>query len=65
MLTIARMAGDKEMVSVLAPKKSLASCKRELISSIRHNRVEPELWNAYLECMNMINNPQVSELTSV
>jgi hypothetical protein len=65
MLTIARMAGDKEMVSILAPKKSLASCKRELVSSIRHNRVEPELWNAYLECMNCINNPQMSELASV
>lgn len=65
MLTIARMAGDKEMVAILAPKKSLASCKRDLISSIRHNRVEPELWNAYVECMNMINNPQLPELVGV
>lgn len=65
MLTIARMAGDKEMVAILAPKKSLASCKRDLISSIRHNRVEPELWNAYLECMNSINNPQLAELANV
>jgi hypothetical protein len=61
MLTIARMAGDKEMVSILAPKKSLASCKRELISSIRHSRVEPELWTAYVECMNIINAPQQTE----
>jgi hypothetical protein len=65
MLTIARMAGDKEMVAILAPKKSLASCKRDLISSIRHNRLEPELWNAYVECMNTINNPQLAELASV
>lgn len=49
MLNIARVAGDKEMVSVLSPKKSLASCKRELIASIRHGKVEPELWNAYAE----------------
>lgn len=49
MLNIARLAGDKEMISFLAPKKSLASCKRELISSIRHGRVEPELWSAYME----------------
>lgn len=55
MLTIARLAGDKEMVSILAPKKSLAMCKRELISSIRHGRVEPELWNAYVECVNVQN----------
>jgi hypothetical protein len=52
MLNIARLAGDKEMVSVLAPKKSLATCKRELISSIRHSRVEPELWNGYVESIN-------------
>ncbi len=52
MLNIARLAGDKEMVSILAPKKSLATCKRELISSIRHSRVEPELWNGYVESLN-------------
>ncbi len=61
MLTIARMAGDKEMVSILAPKKSLAGCKRELISSIRHGRLEPELWNAYVECMNAQNNALLAE----
>ncbi len=49
MLNIARVAGDKEMISVLSPKKSLASCKRELIASIRHGKVEQELWNAYAE----------------
>jgi hypothetical protein len=49
MLNIARQAGDKEMISILAPKKSLATCKRELISSIRHGKVEPELWTAYVE----------------
>jgi hypothetical protein len=52
MLGIARMAGDKEMVSILSPKKSLATCKRELIASIRHGKVEPELWNSYAECVN-------------
>ncbi|CAM0116930.1 hypothetical protein [Rhabdochlamydiaceae symbiont of Dictyostelium giganteum] len=52
MLAIAKLAGDKEMVSVLSPKRSMAVCKRELISSIRHNRLEPELWNAYVEAIN-------------
>ena len=52
MLTIARLANDKEMVSVLSPKKSLAACKRELIASIRHSKVEQELWNSYIECLN-------------
>ncbi|MDN3506834.1 MAG: hypothetical protein P0S96_06360 [Simkaniaceae bacterium] len=52
MLQIARLAGDKEMISVLSPRKSLPAVKRELISSIRHNRVEQELWNSYLDCIN-------------
>lgn len=52
MLNIARLAGDKEMISVLSPKRSLATCKRELIASIRHNKVEQELWNAYIESVN-------------
>ena len=49
MLTIARLAGDKEIMTILSPRKSLASCKRELIQSIRHNKVEQELWTSYTE----------------
>jgi hypothetical protein len=49
MLSIARLAGDKEIMTILMPKKSLATCKRELIQAIRHNKVEQELWNAYVE----------------
>ncbi len=62
MLQIARMAGDKEMISVLSPKRSLATCKRELIASIRHNRVESELWNAYTESISAQQAIQNSEL---
>lgn len=62
MLAIAKLAGDKEMVSVLSPRRSLAACKRELIASIRHNRLEPELWNAYAEAMNAHQMIQNSEL---
>jgi len=51
MLQIARLAGDKEVISMLSPKKSLPLVKRELISSIRHGRVEQELWNSYVDCM--------------
>ncbi len=69
MLNIARLAGDKEMVSVLAPKKSLATCKRDLISSIRHSRIEPELWNAYMESLNamqmLANSPMSDVLASL
>ncbi|MGB7978611.1 MAG: hypothetical protein WCF19_05570 [Chlamydiales bacterium] len=49
MLSIARLAGDKEIITILSPKKSLASCKRELIQAIRRNQVDPALWNSYAE----------------
>jgi hypothetical protein len=65
MLNIARMAGDSEMVSILAPKKSLATCKRELISSIRHGRVEPELWNGYVESLNALQQAANSPLNEM
>jgi hypothetical protein len=55
MLNIARLAGDKEMISILSPKKSLSTAKRELIVSIRHGKIEQELWNSYVECVNANN----------
>lgn len=51
MLHMARIADDKEMIRKLTPKKDLRTVKRELISSIRHGRIEPELWNLYVEAM--------------
>ncbi len=51
MLNIARIAGDKEIITILSPRKSLASCKRELIQSIRHNKIETELWTNYTEAI--------------
>lgn len=55
MLSIARLAGDKEMITILSPKRSLASCKRELIQSIRHNKTEQDLWTNYVEAANAYN----------
>lgn len=49
LMHMARITGDKEMLSVLAPKKSLASCKRDLIQSIRQGVVDHSLWNSYVE----------------
>ena len=61
MLHMARSAGDKEMIRKLTPKKDLRTIKRELIASIRHGRVEPELWNSYVETitshLNALANP--------
>lgn len=55
MLSIARLAGDKEIITILSPKRSLASCKRELIQSIRHNKTEQDLWTNYVEAANTYN----------
>jgi hypothetical protein len=51
MLHMARMAGDKDMIRKLTPKKDLRTIKRELISSIRHGRIEQELWTLYVEAI--------------
>lgn len=52
MLNMARLAGDKEMIRKLTPKKDLRTIKRELIASIRHGKVEQELWHFYVEAIN-------------
>ncbi len=50
LLHLARVAGDREAVAMLTPKRSIAACRRELITSIRAGRVDHELWNAYVAC---------------
>lgn len=52
LLSMARVSGDKEMITVLSPKKSLSTCKRELIQSIRQGQLDHELWNQYVEAAN-------------
>lgn len=53
MLNMARLAGDKEMIRKLTPKKDLRSIKRELIASIRHGKVEQDLWTSYVEAISI------------
>ena len=50
-LELARQAGDKDLLAKFSPKKSLPSLKRDLIRSIRENRILPELWEAYVEAI--------------
>lgn len=52
MLNMARLAGDKDMIRKLTPKKDLRTIKRELIASIRHGKVDQELWHFYVEAIN-------------
>jgi hypothetical protein len=56
MLNIARLAGDKEIISILSPKKSLANYKKELISSIKQNKINNDVWNGYVETINVLTN---------
>lgn len=49
MLNMARIAGDKDMIRKLTPKKDLRTIKKELLSSIRQNRVDQDLWQSYAE----------------
>lgn len=53
MLNMARLAGDKEMIRKLTPRKDLRTVKRELIASIRHGQVERELWELYAESISV------------
>lgn len=51
MLSLARAAGNKDLIRKLTPRKDLRTIKRELIASIRHGRVEQDLWHYYVETM--------------
>ncbi len=48
---IARSTGNKEILTLLAPKKSLATYKRELISSIKQGKIDVDSWNSYVEAI--------------
>jgi len=51
LLNIARLAGDKEMIALLSPKKSLSSCKRQLMNAVKNNEVRQDYWDAYVEAI--------------
>jgi hypothetical protein len=50
-LDLARKVGDQDLLVRFSPKRSLPALKRELIRSIRHNHVNHDLWNAYVESL--------------
>jgi hypothetical protein len=49
MIALARNANAREILALLTPKKSLAAIKRELIQSIRQERIDETLWANYTE----------------
>jgi hypothetical protein len=56
LLSIARQAGDKELIRKLTPRKDLRTIKRELIASIRHGKVDQDLWQSYVETIHAQSN---------
>lgn len=52
MLHMARLAGDKDIIRKLTPKKDLRTIKRELIASIRHGKIDQDLWSSYVETIS-------------
>ena len=57
LLNLARNSGNRELMSVLSPKKSIAACKRELISSIRQNVADQALWAMFSEMVSASHEP--------
>jgi hypothetical protein len=55
-LELARKTGDNDLIARFSPKRSLPALKKDLIRSIRDNRIYQELWNAYVEVVALINN---------
>ena len=50
-LELARKVGDDDLLARFSPKRSLPTLKRELIRSIKENRANQELWNAYSDAI--------------
>lgn len=51
-----RKAGFKDLVEKFSIRRSLSTVKRELIRTIRDNKVHEELWRAYVETINLHPN---------
>jgi len=49
-LNMARMTGDRDIIRKLT-RKDLKTAKRELIAAVKQNKVDAELWNAYVEAV--------------
>lgn len=57
-LELAKLAGDDDLVTRFNPKRSLPLLKRDLMRSIRKNKINEELWIAYSEVMSSLQAAQ-------
>ncbi len=55
-LDLARRVGDDDLMARFSPKRSLPALKRELIRSVRENRVNEDLWRTYAEAIVTLQN---------
>jgi hypothetical protein len=56
MISIAKEMGYQDIVQKLTPKKPLTTCKKELINSIKQNKIDTELWGVYVEAVTVYND---------
>ncbi len=50
-ITLAKAAGDRDLIRRILPKKELALIKKQLISCIRRDEVNEELWLSFSEAI--------------
>ena len=55
-LDLARRYGDKELISKFSPQRPFPALKRDLIRSIREEKVNHDLWTSYIEVVNARSN---------
>ncbi len=60
-LKLAQKTGDKHLLSKLGAKLSLPRIKRELIRSIKEDRVEEELWYSFIQAIES-TSPEKTEI---
>jgi hypothetical protein len=65
LLNLARAVGDSESIALLTPKMSLTNSKKQLMSSVRNNNVDDELWNAYKESVKAFNEKKGLNISGV
>lgn len=54
-IDMARKLGDKDLLAKFSPKRPLPILKRDLIRSIREERVSEDLWISYVEAVSTKN----------
>ena len=63
LLNMAKLSGDQEMISILSPTESIIALKRKLIQSIRKGLVDTNLWNTYVEHIELQNSLNKTDLS--